>query len=115
MVHVRSDRAEVWCRSGPGSISMSSPVAELHLSDKVHLSGIRPIDLVSVDLVVSLSRNSTPHTTLHHLGGRNREVCEPCLAVSSAGIHSAPIIYLVLIFNFVYLLLFFFVLFFLYM
>ena len=62
MVHVRSDRAEVWYRSGPGSISMSSPVAELHLSDRVHLSGIRPIDLVSVDLVAEIRHRTQLYT-----------------------------------------------------
>ena len=56
--------------------------------------GQQPIFLVSVDLVVSLSRNSTPQTSLYHLGRRNREVCEPCLAlppVSGVEVHSASI------------------------
>ena len=67
------------------------------------LWGREPIHLVSVDLVVSLSRNSTPHTTLNHLGGRNREVCELCLAlppVSGVGVHSAPIKIIIIILSF---------------
>ena len=73
---------EVWCR-----VRVRGPKIP---------GGRQPIDLVSVDLVVSLSRNSTPQRSLHHLGGLNREVCEPCLAlppVSGVGVHSAPIIF----------------------